>query len=732
MCTEQKHSQEYEALRDCIPGGVLKRLNDEDLTIVEMNQGFLEITGFTSEEIHDLFHNRYLELIPPSDRQSVWQELTEAMEEDRRAQICYQLKCKDGSFRSVREVSKPVCEEQQWFCCVVMDITGTQAAKDELRLSMERFQIVMEQTSDIIFEWDIREDTLSYSPNWGSKFGYEPIREHFSEQVFLASHMHPDDLPRFSRLMESVRAGKTYSVEEFRIQEAEDRYIWCRVRAVNQYDEAGNAIKAVGVISDIDEDKQKMDTLRRRAERDALTGLYNREETERRIRGYLQERPDEICALFMIDTDNFKQVNDSQGHLFGDAVLTELASGMRKLTRRSDVVGRIGGDEFTIFLKNLPSREIAKEKIAELLNLFQHLFEGEKYLAEVTCSAGIAMYPEDGTDFESLYRCADQALYQAKSQGKNQYVMYDYELVKNIAKTEYSSLRTVIDSDQQPGGTTENLASYVFKMLYESNDMDQAISLILEIVGKRFDVSRTYIFENSDDGRYCDNTYEWCNEGIIPQKENLQHFSYEDLEEYEELFRENAIFYCRDITALLPKQKELFASQGIYSTLQCAIREDGIFQGFVGFDECTGLRMWTKEEVGMLTLISQLLTTFLMKKRATDRDRQIAVQLNAILDMQDAYVYAIDKESFELLYLNHKTTEIAPEVRTGMTCHKAFYDKDKPCKKCALEDTGEFYNPRYGIWTKVQVSPIKWGKKDAYLLSCFDITGYKNMQRPEE
>ena len=102
-----------------------------------------------------------------------------------------------------------------------------------------------------------------------------------------------------------------------------------------------------------------MEDLRRRAELDALTGLYNHTETERRAGLYLEGRPETICAMFIIDVDNFKQVNDGQGHLFGDAVLAELAAGMKKLTRKSDVIGRIGGDEFAIFLKDVPSAPVS-------------------------------------------------------------------------------------------------------------------------------------------------------------------------------------------------------------------------------------------------------------------------------------------------------------------------------------------------------------------------------------
>lgn len=598
-------SQEYQVLLDNIPGGIQQCLNDEVYTIVAVNQGFLDMFGFSREEIAEQFEDHFIEMVHPSDRKEVLKKASAQLGTDSRMMLNYRVKCKDDSYKWVIDNGQLVCDDhgKEMIFCVLLDDTEARNAQDDLR---------------------------------------------------------------------------------------------------------------------------------RRAERDALTGLYNREETERQIHRHLSNASDELCALFMIDTDNFKLVNDRQGHLFGDAVLSELAAIMKKLTRQTDVVGRIGGDEFMIFLKDISSVEAAADKAVELLKMFRHLFRDEKQLVEITCSIGVAVFPRDGKDFQSLYHSADQALYQAKSQGKNQYVIFDPDNTVPVDHMAYSSLGAAIDSDQRAEGGTSDLVSYVFQILYDSSDIDHAIQMILEIVGKRFDVSRAYVFENSEDGLYADNTYEWCDEGIEPEKENLQHFPYSSLEGYEELFVNNSIFYCRDIYALQPNQIALFESQGIRSTLQCAIREEGKFRGFVGFDECTGKRLWTREEVGMLSLISQILTTFLQVKRVTSRDRQLAVQLNTILDVQDAYIYAIKDGTYELLYLNQKTKTLDPKAREGMACYQAFFERSEPCPNCPLSRRGgEIYNPKYGLWTRVRLAPMKWDDYDAYLLTCFDITEYKHIQKTE-
>lgn len=727
----KQHSREYQTLLNNIPGGVQQCLNDRFFTLVEVNQGFLDLFGFSREEITERFHDHFIEMIHPADRQDI---LAETAEQFRRTGKCssnYRVLCKNGQFKWVLDNAQLNQNEEgeERIFCILLDVTDSRNDREELRLSLERHRIILNQTTDIIFEWDIGNDTILYSANWQKKFGYDPNCDGTNRDLSFARHVHPDDITALKRLMANAKDGVSLSDAEIRILNAEGMYIWCRIRYTDQYDSTGKPIKAVGIITDIDNDKKMIDDLRQRAERDALTGLLNREESERQIRNYLRDNPDEPCALLMIDTDNFKKVNDTQGHLFGDAVLSELAAGMKKLTRQTDVVGRIGGDEFMIFLKNITSREMAAEKAACLLELFQRLFQQGKRPIEVTCSAGIAIYPDDGKNFQSLYHSADLALYQAKKQGKNQYLLFDKEHGSTVGDTGYSSLGATIDSDLDTSEAPKDLVNYVFQVLYDTSDIDHVIQLILEIVGKRFDVSRAYIFEDSDDGTYCDNTYEWCNDGIASQKENLQHFPYADVEGYRDLFKDHSVFYCRDIHSLTPVQTALFESQGICSTLQCAILEGDAFHGFVGFDECTGMRLWNKEEIATLTLISQLLTTFLLKKRTTKHDSELAIRLNTILDTQDAYIYAIEQDTCELLYLNLKTRELDPKAKPGMTCYKTFFGRETPCKTCPLSGgVGEIYNPQYGVWTRAKASPMKWGELDAYLLTCFDITEYKKMQ----
>lgn len=725
-------SAEGEALLNLIPGGVMQCRNDDKYTIVGANEGFFGMFGFTKDELEERFQSRFFSLIHPLDRQNFLIEVDRQLRKGDRLSLSYRVLCKDGSYKWTASSGQLFGDEkEEQFFCIFLDLTEVRDAQEKLRLSLEHLEIIMNQSSDIIFEWDFATDAISLSPNWLERFGYAPSYDAGLQREKILCHFHPDDIEQMTALMEDIKNGAPNADIDVRICNAKEQYIWCRLRAGTQYDEENRPLRAVGTISDIDEEKRIMEDLRRRAELDALTGLYNHAEMEHRAEQYLEGKPETVCAMFVIDVDNFKSVNDRQGHLFGDAVLAELAAAMKKLTRKSDVIGRIGGDEFAMFLKDLPSSQIAEEKARKLLKMFQQLFRREKQPIEVTCSIGLAIYPWDGNDYQALYHCADLALYQAKSRGKNRYARYDARSIEAVEQIGYSSLGAAIDSNQTANGKTGDLVNYVFQILYDTNNIDNAVEAILEIVGRRFDVSRAYVFENSADGKYTDNTYEWCNEGITPQKEYLQQYPFENVKGYEKLFLDNAVFYCRDIHALTPEQTALFESQGICSTLQCALYDGKKFRGFIGFDECTGLRMWNKEEIEMLSLIAQMLTTFLLKKREADRNEQIMDQLNTILDMQDAYIYAIRQDNYELLYLNQKTLRLDPSARTGMTCHKAFFGRSEPCESCPLTGATEVYNPQYDVWTRVQHSTMKWGDTSAYLINCADITQYKRLQVKE-
>lgn len=165
--------------------------------------------------------------------------------------------------------------------------------------------------------------------------------------------------------------------------------------------------------------------LREKADTDLLTGLNNKLATERKIKSYMEENPNSLAMMFVLDIDNFKKINDTMGHVFGDEVLRNLGRQIGSVFRATDIIGRTGGDEFTIFLKFLKDDSNTIKEAQKLANFFKDFTTGDYVKYTATASIGAAVFPTHGSDFESLYKSADKALYKAKQRGKNQLAFYD-------------------------------------------------------------------------------------------------------------------------------------------------------------------------------------------------------------------------------------------------------------------------------------------------------------------
>lgn len=167
---------------------------------------------------------------------------------------------------------------------------------------------------------------------------------------------------------------------------------------------------------------QKNRELLKASQTDALTGLYNKKVTEERINAALREQPDALHAFLILDLDRFKEVNDGYGHAAGDAVLCGFAKLLRSYFRENDVVGRIGGDEFIVFMKHVDSRESVKTRVSSLVQKIGEL-EFAEMPEHITSSIGVAFAPEQGDCYMDLYKAADGALYETKRHGRNGYTV---------------------------------------------------------------------------------------------------------------------------------------------------------------------------------------------------------------------------------------------------------------------------------------------------------------------
>lgn len=276
--------------------------------------------------------------------------------------------------------------------------------------------------------------------------GFDDIMESMGEQgdksynqmlILMAQRLvHSDDLIAFieqanvEKMLEDFNKGVSEASFEYRRKSLTGEYVWVRSITNLAKDAQTGDVRAFTYVRDIDKEKKARIELEYNAERDALTGLHNKAITKKLISKYMMEMHDADFGgvLFMIDIDNFKNINDSLGHIYGDAVLRELSEKLNRCFKDIDIIGRIGGDEFMVFLKGSFHKKKIEEKAAEICKSFHNYYQGDgKTEYEISASVGVAVFPQHGDTFEELYKKADIAMYISKNKGKNTYSIYEGE-----------------------------------------------------------------------------------------------------------------------------------------------------------------------------------------------------------------------------------------------------------------------------------------------------------------
>ncbi|MEW6117028.1 MAG: EAL domain-containing protein [Nitrospirota bacterium] len=307
----------------------------------------------------------------------------------------------------------------------VIDISEKKHAELALQRSEKRFRSIFDNVAVGIVIADTERRIVDCNPMFHKMLGY-------AKEELIGRHAavvtHPDDEPEnallFKRTLEERRGG-------FRMQKRylrkDGSTIWGDLIVSFVYDERGRPDFIVAMISDITEHIRMEETIRHQAYHDALTGLPNRMLFTDLLISALNQahRNKKILAVMFLDLDRFKVINDTMGHTFGDKLLQAVAEMLRRCVRESDIVARIGGDEFTILLPSISHAEDAAKIAQKIMEQFKKPFAVNDHELHVTMSIGISLYPNDGEHMETLLKNADIALYHIKEFGRNNYAFYD-------------------------------------------------------------------------------------------------------------------------------------------------------------------------------------------------------------------------------------------------------------------------------------------------------------------
>ena len=415
----------YEGLAEHVAVG-LYLLEDDHFRYV--NTRLAQMLGYSREELIGL---SLYDIVAHDERQRVAETLRRTITGDRRG-IHYERKArrKDGSFIDVEIFGSRIEAGEGWLIAGVMiDVTSRKQDQSMAELTT----LVYEHSRAAMVVTDANGVIITVNPAFTDITGYGLDEVVGSRMNLLSSGRHDKEF--FQAMWESIRRTGGWEGEIWNRRKTGDEYVE-RLSITTTYNDDGTVRCRVGMFSDITEKKSHDDRIWHHAHHDHLTGLPNRLMLHQGLEAkmlYSQHTGVEFTLLYL-DLDLFKEVNDTLGHVKGDELLRQVASRLLTCVRRSDLVVRLGGDEFCIIADAMSNEEEVRRLCEKIVRTVAEPYILDEDLGLVSVSIGVAFYPRDGETVEELIHHADMAMYAAKSQGRNGFSVFAPGMRKDVGE----------------------------------------------------------------------------------------------------------------------------------------------------------------------------------------------------------------------------------------------------------------------------------------------------------
>lgn len=429
---------DVERIINNLPGGVCIFEISNIIRTRYVSEGLTTICGYSVEEYLCKFGEDITQIVCHEDVQRVKKTFYKAKNNKKPIDLEYHVICKNGDTGYSRIQANFAYEDEGTvvYYGVISDITEKEL---EIRQRYERERaFIRSLTGDarMFFECDlVTGKIIPVGEKTAKSINlYDKITSIDIFEVAIANSIHPEDKELFDevrntdKVIENINSGKNETYLEYRYSSllgSFQGYRWANAMFSYIINPETKHPHVFACIKDIHVQKLKDIDMMEKAQKDFLTGLFNRAAFQELAQKSIDESKENsgISAFLIIDIDNFKKINDTYGHMYGDVVLKHIAEKLESIFRSNDILGRLGGDEMTVFMTNIPSAEIALKKGFEICKVLGK-WKAEEGKLPLTCSVGVAVTPEHGHTLEKLYHNADMALYKAKRLGKNRCCLY--------------------------------------------------------------------------------------------------------------------------------------------------------------------------------------------------------------------------------------------------------------------------------------------------------------------
>jgi diguanylate cyclase (GGDEF)-like protein/PAS domain S-box-containing protein len=451
---EHEYLRMLKTLLANIDGIVYRCRDDEHHTLEFASQGCLALTGYDTTQ---LLHNHVIEfesLKHPDDQLWVAEATRLALRERRAFDLEYRLIHADGAVRWIWDRGMGVFDAQGNVLAIeglMHDVTSRKEAEQGLREAERRYRGLFDNALEGIFRTTMDGRYLGANPALANIYGFASPDELMATLQNIGSQLYVDP-ERRQEFMRIITSRGSVSGFESQVYRKNGEVIWISENARVIIEDDGRPQGYEGTVEDITDRKLYQSRIEQQANFDPLTGLANRSLLQDRLKQAILTAANyhTRLAVAFVDLDRFKFINDSLGHHVGDELLKTMAARLLGCVHERDTVARLGGDEFVLLLNSSGSAEEVRLVLERMLTAVTQPWMTEHGEYQITCSIGVALYPEDGADAQTLLKHADSAMYRAKDSGRNHFQFFTREI--NTVMTERleieGKLRRALERDQ--------------------------------------------------------------------------------------------------------------------------------------------------------------------------------------------------------------------------------------------------------------------------------------------
>lgn len=544
--------------------------------------------------------------------------------------------------------------------------------QEELELEKVKKEIISSLYNDWIYEYNVKEQKVTTVS--GSSSHYKVTKEEQSDQRYLVlDDLHPDDRLAFVEGCRGAYGSNESGYLEARIMMGEE-YHWISLTTRVLRNRSGELVSVIGKISDIDAQKKEELRLQAQAMQDSMTGLLNRAAFHEQAEQLLEiaaQGTGRTPAMLIVDIDKFKQINDNYGHLYGDTVIVSMADALRNVFGDEAVIGRFGGDEFTVLFLHADKDEL-EDIILKLRETYARDIAETEDGGKVTCSVGASRYGVDGTTIEELLKSADSALYYIKENGRD-----GYAICTEVIKKKFTAGSEQVLSEEPKDDNrhiSAEITDFALELLEGSKDLKSAMNMLLMRIGKRFRLSAVSVREygNKD---IPDLSYLWSNMEVPKTEGKASYITAEERRRIREDFRKNQALEIADINTL-PKQGglyKIYTASNIGALYQCPFISEGQVFGYISYID-TKPREWSETDKHSLSLISRIVSNYLGREMAYGRIARKIELMKSVDEVTGLLKYDKFKEVSQNL-LNQSSPDVQYAIVSTDFAHFKYFNE---------------------------------------------------------